>query len=95
VHAGLPLVGEIDRARPGEDEIVQALETLGSQPCPRKGDTTARRIQQASARACNRNEDPPVTVDLQSVRPAIILGNLFPTRRRIQSGTHGERDVVT
>ena len=30
VHAGLPLVGQIERARPGEDEIVEALETLGA-----------------------------------------------------------------
>ena len=75
MHPGLALVGEIDVAVRGEDQIIDALEALRPAPLQHQRHLAAARIERHEPMAVVGDEDPAVARDLQAVGLAVIFGD--------------------
>ena len=93
VQAGLALVGEVEIAIGGEEEIVDALEALGAAMVDHRRHLAARGIEQDDAALVVGDEDTTVLVDFQPVRPAVVFSDEGPLARRADAEHAAERNV--
>ena len=77
-NAGLPLVGEVEVAVGGEVQVVQALKALAEGGLEARLDLAAFRVQHQQSVLVVGDEDAPILVDLEAVRPAVVLRGEVP-----------------
>src|SRR3990172_3624072 len=75
---GLSLVGEVEIAVGREVQVVQALEALAVGGLEQRLDPSAPRVEYQQPALVVGDEDPPVLVDLEAVRPAVVLDGELP-----------------
>ncbi len=81
--ARLSLVGEIEIAVVREMQIVQALEALAERSGEVSLDFPRLRVEQHQAALVVGDENPAAFVDLQPVRPAVVLHDQLPFPFRV------------
>ena len=93
MHPGLALVGEIEITRRREDQIVDALEALACRRLQERRHGAARRVERHDPALVVGDEHAAVAVNLQPVRPSIILGHELPLALRANTENAAIRDV--
>ena len=93
MQTGLPLIGEEDVAVCREHQIVDALEALRQDRFQKGCDGPGIRVEKHQSALVVGNENAPVPVDLQSVWPAVIFGDLIPFTIRRDAEDAAERYV--
>src|SRR5262245_8152791 len=78
LQAGLPLIREIKVTVRGEDEIVETLEPFAADIFKNGRHGATRRVELHQTTAMIGDEDASVLVNLQTIRPTIILGDHLP-----------------
>src|SRR5581483_5689172 len=90
---GLPLVGEVQIAVVREVQVVEALEALAERGLDDGLDAAAPRVEEHQPALVVGDEDAPVLVDLQPVRPAVVLNDEVPFALRVDAEDAPEGDV--
>ena len=93
LQPGLALVGEEQVSVRGEEQIVDTLEAFGARRVQKGSDLPGAQVEQHEAALVVGDEDPPVLVDLQPVRPAVVLRHLLPLALGRDAEDAAEGDV--
>src|SRR5579864_6258404 len=91
--ARLSLVGEVEVTVVGEVQVVETLEPFAEGGLEQRLDLSGLRIEQHQATPVVGDEDAAVLVDLQAVRPAVVLDDEFPSALRVDAEDSPERNV--
>src|SRR5258708_11452208 len=91
--AGLSVVGEVEIAVVGEVQVVQALEALAEGRCKVSFDFPGLRVEQHQAALVVGDENPAALVDLEAVRPAVVLNDELPFSFRVDAENSPEGNV--
>src|SRR6266571_1487104 len=90
---GLSLVGEVEVAVVGEMQVVQALESFAERGGEVGLDFPGLRVEQHQAALVVGDEHPAALVDLEPVRPAVVLHDQIPLSLRVDAEDAPERNV--
>src|SRR5205814_8165547 len=91
--AALALVGEVKVAVVGEVQIVQALEALAERAAEHFLYLAALRIEREEPAPVVGDEGTPVAMELEPVRPAVVLHREVPAALGIDAEDAPVRDV--
>ena len=91
--AALPLIGEVEIAVVGEVQIVEALEALAERGAEHLLHLAPLRIEGKQPAAVISDEGAAVAVELQAVRPAVVLHDELPLALRVDAEDAAERNV--
>src|SRR5262249_47102995 len=92
-NAGLPLVGEVEVAVGGEVQVVQALKTLAEGGFEYWFQSCGLRVEHQQTLLVIRDEGTAILVELEAVRPAVVLHDEVPFLLRRDAEDAAERDV--
>lgn len=87
VQPGLPLVGQVEVAAAGKDQVVEAAEALGVAALTHGRDGAAAGVEGRQPALVVGDEDPAVGADLQPVRPE--AGRPRPSNPAARDGRRG------